>query len=270
MPAARQRSRSPSSAEAVIAMIGTRLAGRLPRRAPRGWRRSRPAAASGSPSAPRRSRAAPAAAVDRLDPVVGDLDRAAEVLQQAGRHELVDRVVLDDQHADAERRAAPRRRGRRRARRGRRATTPTRASCSSEWRTGLLERGVDARPSRAACGADALVGGEQQHRRAAPRSGSARDPAGQLEPVGARHHQVEQRDLERAAAPRRPRAARPAPRRPRRPRPARICQAASCSVEDEAVGLVVVDDEHPAAAQQLRGAGARGRAAPRGPPEARR
>ena len=66
----------------------------------------------------------PGQPLDGGDPVVGEVDGAAQVLQQAGRDHLVDRVVLDDEHPYAEVRAGARPAGRG-AGSGRGASTPS-------------------------------------------------------------------------------------------------------------------------------------------------
>ncbi len=142
MPAARQRSRSPSSAEAVIAMIGTRssvgLAGADRAGGVEAVEPGHPAVhqhggvpvPSGQP-------------LHGLDAVVDHVDGAAEVLEQPGRDHLVDGVVLDDEDPHA-------RRGRARPPRAGRACGDLAGEGVDErveqldWRTGLVRHSRDA------------------------------------------------------------------------------------------------------------------------------
>ena len=112
MPASRQRSRSASRAEAVIAMIGTRLValGRADRAG------GAVAVEPGHPAVHQhgvdpRSRGpvglVAAEPVDRLDPVGGDLHRDPEALEVALGDQLVDRVVLHHQDPGARARLLP-------------------------------------------------------------------------------------------------------------------------------------------------------------------
>ena len=97
MPLARQRSRSPSSAEAVIATIGTRTpAGSL--LADRAGGR---VAVHPRHPAVHEDRGVPVAlgqGLHGLDAVDGDVGGESRALEQPDGHHLVDLVVLDDQH----------------------------------------------------------------------------------------------------------------------------------------------------------------------------
>ena len=96
IPAARHFSRSPSNADAVIAMIGTR------RSLPSAARICRVAAKPSSTGICRSIRiasyVASRGAAHRLLAVAGDVGGVAERLEEAERHQLVDLVVLDQQH----------------------------------------------------------------------------------------------------------------------------------------------------------------------------
>ena len=115
MPAARQRSRSPFMAWAVMAMIGM-----WP---PVAASRARIAAVASNPSISgictsirTTSNGWPSRAVERLAAVAGHDDLVAPLLQQADRQLLVDRVVLGQEEPERPPRARRRRRrpGRRR------------------------------------------------------------------------------------------------------------------------------------------------------------
>ena len=205
----------------------------------------------------------PGQPLDRLDAVVGDVDGAAHVLEQPGRDHLVDRVVLDDEHPGAE--AGPVRPigG---GYDGRRADHRHQGVAQLGVPHRLAQPGPDAGGVDVASG-DRLLGGEQHHRQPRQR-GVVAHLAGQPEAVGARHHLVEQCGVEGLA--RLGRLAESGQRvvgrgdrhRPRVP-------GRQLLLEDEPVGLVVVDDEHPATGQvvdRVRGADAqrhrRCRAAP--------
>ena len=215
MPAARQRSRSPCSACAVIAMIGSAPAAALARRGSPASPRSRPSPASGSPSGRRRRRVRPSS-VDRLAAVAGDVDRGSRgCSSMRERHLLVDHVVLGDQDARPRRAAAS-------------AGAPARSACGGAG--AAAARAEHARPgSRAAApGVTGLVRQRRRCRRRAAAAGSPRWPSevsideprrararlglriarASSQPVHARHLHVEDRQVERRAVGRAARAAR--------------------------------------------------------------
>ena len=238
MPAARQRSRSPFIACAVIAMIGTCRAACSPRaRGSRRSPRSRPSPASARPSAPGRT----AGRVDARRAPRGRCRRPSRCgrASRAGRGQpLVDHVVLGEQDVQAPRRQL--RPGASTA--GSTARCPgSRASDAADRveQVALLDRlGQVARRCRARGSAVALVvlpgRGEHHDRRAAEVGGRADSPR-HLEAVHLRHVGVEQHERERLPAGAAPRPARRAPRRRCRRRSGVIRQRSSRSCEDAAV-----------------------------------
>ena len=261
MPAARHRSRSPSSAEAVIAMIGTRRAGGSCARTAR-------------------------VAVEAVQP------RHPAVHQHRG--EAVRRRAAGRPPRRRRRRSRPRSRG---APAGRAATswltwlssTTSTRTPSGGPRRGAGARGVRSRPAAttlderveqlgvphrlAERGADA----RRARRPAAPApwseesssSGARREARGRRRSGGrARARRCpgitrsSSATSNGAAARGAPRAARPAPPRPRPRRRARACQAPSCSLEQERGWSRCRRRPAPAGRQQACGAD-RGRRARR-------
>ena len=133
MPAARQRSRSPSTAAAVIAITGSRVP------AARSARIARVAAYPSIRGIWTSIRTASNASVAQ-DLQRGDLPSSAVVggvaerLEQADGHQLVDRVVLDDQDPV----------GPARPRRSAGASAAGRGSTPARWRSSALRRSPDS------------------------------------------------------------------------------------------------------------------------------
>ena len=205
MPAARQRSRSPFMAWAVMAMIGRC------RPVPFSSRRMRAVASKPSisgicTSISTRSNGCCVQGRQRLLAVAGHHDRVPLLLQQADRQLLVDQVVLGQQ--DAQRRAGgPAGAGRSAGAAGVRLRTGPgrRAMASNKFR--LLDRldqvGGDAQLPAAGHVARLAGRGQHHHRRSGPAPGRWLDALGQGEAVHLRHEGVEQHQRERLAGRRR-------------------------------------------------------------------
>ena len=219
MPAARQRSRSPFMAWAVMAMIGVW--------APVAASRARMAAVASKPSISgictsisTTSNGSLVQGGQRLAAVAGHHDLMAPLLQQADRQPLVDRVVLGQQEPEPCRLA------------GAASGRPSGGGAVLDARRraeGGHDRVQEGRlPDRlgqvggdsqlpAARGVLAPVGRREHHQGGPDRLRVLPDPLGEREAVHLGHHGIEQHQGERRSRSHAPARARPAPRgRPRR------------------------------------------------------